>query len=225
MPKDEWERFATEDPEFYIYSLPGDWTTEEGRERFFASGQAEVDRIIGECQLYLRRMDLAVEIGCGIGRLTLAMANRFREVRAVDIAPTMLKRLEQECQRRSITNVTTFLSSEKWESEDADLIYSYLVFQHIEGWPVIEDYLARIKKALAVEGVAHLQFDTRKSTMGYHVRKLIPDPFLPRTQRRGIRRVRRSRSDLVAAFERNGLKVIEEMEPSTEVHAFLLGHR
>ena len=63
----------------------------EAVDRFFASGRDTtawmLDQVAGE----LPGRDLALEIGCGIGRLLIPMARRFSRVIGVDVAPTMLK--------------------------------------------------------------------------------------------------------------------------------------
>ncbi len=91
MPQpNRWEAFAREDAEFYIAtgSVPdGD---EQARHGFFESGRETAAWILEQVAGELPGQDLAVEIGCGVGRLLLPMAERFSHVIGVDIAPTML---------------------------------------------------------------------------------------------------------------------------------------
>jgi hypothetical protein len=51
---------------------------------------------------------------------------------------------------------------------------------------------------------------------------MLPDRLLPRTQRRGIRRLRRSTKKLCALFEACGLGILDEFEPDSADHCFLL---
>ena len=150
------------------------------------------------------------------------MASVFDQVIAVDVAPTMLERLRENCDVRGITNVKPFHVSERWEQTTADLVYSYLVFQHIEEDEVIDELLRRTATALASDGVSFIQFDTRPRSRGYRIRSELPDAALPRPWRRGLRRIRREREELTQLFAANGLAVVEELRPSTDLNSFIL---
>ena len=87
-----WDTLAREDPFWAILSVPekrgGKWTPED----FFRSGQAEVDapsaRILTSG--YPLSDGVALDFGCGVGRLTQPLADYFKRVVGVDISPTML---------------------------------------------------------------------------------------------------------------------------------------
>ncbi|MBA2536966.1 MAG: class I SAM-dependent methyltransferase, partial [Actinobacteria bacterium] len=216
-----WERFAREDAESYIL-------TERARgasahdSSFFASGRRDVDRMLVEVDGLLERTGVAVEIGCGVGRLTIPIARKFESVAAVDIAPTMLAKLMRNCEREGVSNVRAFAPDEDWDAVRADFVYSRLVFQHLDESDEIREYLRRIAGALAENGVAHLQFDTRPASAAYMIRNRLPDAVLPRTWRRGIRRIRRSPDELYLFFADCGLEVVRELRPGTEDHVFIV---
>lgn len=218
-----WEQFAKEDAEFYIYSVGTDFSTPEGRKEFFDSGEKDVEKILSETQPHIQGWGRALEIGCGIGRLAIWMADRFDEVIAVDVAPTMLEKLRVSARDFSKTNIVPKLSEEDWEASKCDLAYSYIVFQHIEDMAIIEGYLERVSRALKPSGVAYFQFDTRPTSLAYKVRALLPDALLPRTSRRGIRRIRRSPARLRETFSKHGLVVLKELRQGTADHIFVLG--
>lgn len=223
MPDDKWEKFARDDAEFYIYSVDVDFASPEGRVHFFDTGHADVHKILNDSSAHIKGWGLAIEIGCGTGRLAISMASRFERVIGVDISPTMLKKLETNCEEFGVGNVKGLLDTSTWENEgEADFVYSYLVFQHIVDFGVIERYFARIAKALGPKGVCYAQFDTRPSNIAYKVRSLLPDVVLPRTSKRGIRRVRRRQEDLVEMFSEHELEVISTVRPHADDQAFLL---
>jgi hypothetical protein len=142
------------------------------------------------------------------------------------MSPTMLERLREECAARRITNVQAWLSAERWElAIDADLVYSFLVLQHVEESDVLEDLVSRIALALAADGVAYLQFDTRPRTLAYRLRNHVPAALLPRQWRRGLRRVRRTHKESFACFSGAGLELVEELRGGTELSAFILRGR
>jgi SAM-dependent methyltransferase len=222
-----WEAFAKENAEFYIYTMPDvDFATPAGQALFRQSGRDGVERILQESKPYLNRFDRAIEIGCGVGRLALPMAERFAEVIGVDIAPTMISKLGDYSRAAGASNVRGFLAHEAWfDQGPADFVYSLIVFQHIESWTVIADYFARIARCLAEDGICYAQFDTRRQTLPYLGIRVLPDAVLPRPARRGIRRVRRRPVDLRRLFNSCGLTVLEELRADSDFHVFLLGRR
>lgn len=220
-----WEQFAQEDAEFYIRTEGGSRPGPEERAAFFASGRADFAEIVGEAAPHLgERRGTAVEIGCGVGRLSLAAAAEFARVRAVDISPTMRGKLEANARAAAVANVEAFAPEAGWDAgEPVDLVYSRWVLQHIESWEIIAGYVRRIAGCLHAQGVAHLQFDTRPRSAAYRLRNALPDPVLPRTWRRGIRRIRRDADEVRALFRGAGLEVRAELRPGTEEHVFVVG--
>lgn len=219
-----WEDFARENAEFYILTdAKVDYSTPEGQEYFFRSGQEHVRKTMELIREYLTATDLALEIGCGIGRLVLPHAEIFAEVRGVDISKTMLNKLRAQAQARGKNNIRTFLPDESWDQPASlDYIYSFIVFQHIENFGIIESYLRRAALALKARGVALFQFDTRPQTFLYRLRNALPDFLLPATYRQGIRRIRRSPPELEKLFRETGLQVIKEFASGTHEHLYLL---
>jgi 2-polyprenyl-3-methyl-5-hydroxy-6-metoxy-1,4-benzoquinol methylase len=221
---DRWERFAQEDAEFYVYSRKDiDFSTPEGQKEFWASGVRISEAILREVGPHIHRLETALEIGAGIGRIAIPMARTFAHVVAIDISPTMVIKLQEHARDFQITNIEALLSGEPWESRGSfDLVYSKRVFRHIVDWAVISDYIERIALSLSPDGVAWLEFDSRPPSMAYAVRNLVPDALLPRTQKRGIRGVRRPRSELLSLFERSALLLMEEFRPGTKDQVFVL---
>jgi SAM-dependent methyltransferase len=223
VPENRWETLAQENAEYYIYTAPDvDFTTPEGRSFFLRSGREDAEQMLAEAAPYLNGRTRALEIGCGVGRLTIPMAHRFAEVAGVDIAPTMIHKLKANAAEADLDNVRGFLPDEPWDGlGPVDLVYSLIVFQHIESWQAIATYFSRIGACLAPDGVCWVQFDTRRPTLPYRAVGHLPDVLLPRPWRRGVRRIRRSREALGELFASCGLRVAQELRPGDR-HAFLL---
>src|SRR5438046_2204968 len=91
-----WDRFAAKDPMWAILTSPG---TEGGRWDRAAFARSGTEHIAGLVQ-YLdeigiglpQRRQRALDFGCGIGRLTVPLANYFDRVDGVDISELMLSR-------------------------------------------------------------------------------------------------------------------------------------
>src|SRR5581483_7561814 len=125
-------------------------------EDFFASGDADVHAIFDDIAAYQGhefRPRGALDFGCGVGRLTRALAARCPSVTGVDVAPTMLRLARESCPE------ATFL--DRLPDRKFDLICSLIVFQHIptrRGEAILEELLARLNPG----GVAVLQFTIRR---------------------------------------------------------------
>src|SRR5512138_180558 len=97
--KRNWNAWATQDPMYAILTDPekirGQWKEEE----FFASGERQIE----ERLKWLRELGVqlhfgqALDFGCGIGRLSNALAKHFDEVHGVDISAGMIERARQLC--------------------------------------------------------------------------------------------------------------------------------
>jgi SAM-dependent methyltransferase len=154
--------------------------------------------------------------------VTLPVAQRFERVVGVDVSPTMLEKLEQNAARAEVV-VKPMLADKVWDEPGrADLVFSVLVFQHIEQITEIARYAGRIAGALKATGIAYLQFDTRHRSVSYRLRNILPDAVLPRPWRRGIRRIRRSPQSLYGIIRDAGLEVVEDLGAGTANHVCVL---
>jgi len=214
----DWERFARQNPLWYI------WTDFNGDEAaFWASGQKDARQILAQTQAHLPATDKVIEIGAGVGRLLAPMSATFAHCVGVDIAPTMLQELQRYWPAHAThPNLAVYEAHQPWETQPADLIYSLLVFQHLETWSEISSYIQKIARALKPGGVACLQFDTRPQNWRYKLRNHLPDSLLPKPWRRGIRRIRRRPADLLASFAAQGLNLLQEHKAHSAEHIFVL---
>src|SRR2546430_5601912 len=83
----DWNDRARENARYYVATGRTDWTDEQ----FFASGEQQVAEDIltdmeNICQGKDPKQMRVLEIGCGAGRITRALAKRFGEVHGVDIS-------------------------------------------------------------------------------------------------------------------------------------------
>lgn len=152
-----WDSLAQDDPMWAILTdrRKGDWTAEE----FFAAGRREIAQLftsthIGES----RRFRHGLDFGCGIGRLSQALADRCERVTGVDIAPTMVNQAR-------IMNVAGSRCDYVVNDRDDlgifpdgafDFIYSNIVLQHMA--PAISSrYIKEFCRVLAPSGILVFQ--------------------------------------------------------------------
>lgn len=223
MKKNFWEDFANADAEYYILTEnPYPSNTKEGRAYFFKSGEELTENLLKDVKEYIDFKGAVCEIGCGVGRLLIPHARSFNKAVGVDISQTMLNKLMDNAKEFKVNNITPYLPSEQWYKDDFSYVYSFIVFQHIANIEIIKDYIIKIAGSLQKNGIAKLHFDTRKQSFSYLLRNALPDFILPRTQRKGIRRIRRNPDDLKEIFNAANLKMLKESDPGTEDHVFIL---
>src|SRR3954463_12883716 len=89
-----WNELGATDPLWAILTVPEYKGNRWNAEEFFRSGQTAVGellrRIGGQLELPVRHAQ-ALDFGCGVGRLTQALAGHFDDVHGVDIAPSMIE--------------------------------------------------------------------------------------------------------------------------------------
>jgi SAM-dependent methyltransferase len=129
-----WDTFGSKDPMWAVLTEPdrrgGRWDPEE----FFATGVREVDGVMAladEFGLPARR-ETALDFGCGVGRLTQALARHFDRATGVDIAPSMLaaaRRHDPEGRCTFVHNDATDLAV--FPDASFDMVLSTIVLQHM----------------------------------------------------------------------------------------------
>jgi SAM-dependent methyltransferase len=153
---DDWNALGEAEPFFAVLTderFLRERMSDDDRQAFFASGEGDVAHLFE----LIARPDFApksaLDFGCGVGRLTRALAKRIERVAGVDVAPSML-RIARE-------NVPDATFSTEIPDERFDLIVSLIVFQHV---PVRrgEQLLDELLSHLADDGVAAIQFTFRR---------------------------------------------------------------
>ena len=91
----DWQLIAKEDPYWGVLSderFRGKQLGQENRAEFFESGERYVADVLGLVNTHLGgvALDRALDFGCGVGRLAIPIAKRFREVVGADISEDML---------------------------------------------------------------------------------------------------------------------------------------
>jgi len=129
------------------------------------TGKNEVEKVLEHLRLLGLTLDKtapALDFGCGVGRLTRALADHFPECWGVDISPTMIRLAEEfnkDCERcHFCLNQTSSLAM--FRDEYFAFIYTSIVFQHIER-QYVENYLLELIRALKPGGVFVFQIPDR----------------------------------------------------------------
>jgi len=149
--RSDWDERARENARYYVNTANEAWTDSE----FYASGERTVEEEIltdmtNICQGRNPSQMRILEIGCGAGRVTRALAARFGEVHAVDVSGEMVERARQA--------VAPFPGANIYQNNGMDLTvvppgeydfaFSTIVFQHIPSREVIENYVREVARLL-----------------------------------------------------------------------------
>jgi ubiquinone/menaquinone biosynthesis C-methylase UbiE len=147
----DWDRRARENARHYVATHSEDWTDEE----FFESGRRTVaEQILNDmtniCQGKDPKQMKVLEIGCGTGRVTKALADVFGEVYGVDVSGEMINLARQALQDQP--NVRVFKNNgmdlSVLPDVHFDFAFSSIVFQHIPSRAVIENYMREVHRFL-----------------------------------------------------------------------------
>ncbi len=77
---------------------------------------------------------IAVDLGCGTGRVTIPLAQRCERVVGIDVSPRSIERLQAKCAAAGITNIDTHIQSlETLELSpgSVDLVVSNYALHHL----------------------------------------------------------------------------------------------
>ena len=152
-----WDRRAEEDAFFFVdtrldYGDPDlDW--------FWHEGDRILDETLAQLGVAVGPGDEVVDVGCGVGRFTRALAARARHVRGLDVSPRMLELAREH---------NAHLGNVEWIQGDgttlaplpdasADACFSYVVFQHIPDPAVTYGYVREMGRVLRPGGWAAFQ--------------------------------------------------------------------
>jgi SAM-dependent methyltransferase len=191
-----------------------------------ATGAAELAGLFGRLGADLRAVPggLCVELGCGPGRMTGALAERFDRVLALDVSPAMLERARENVPAPNVT--FQLVSGDRLDGLDhgiADAVICYLVLQHVPSRRVVRSYLREFARVLAPAGEAFVQIPVLDGRIG-RIRRTLRAPLvrLARRPDRGaaFRGFRLTRAELDAALAEAGLRVLASDEgPSAYRHS------
>src|SRR3954447_93264 len=153
--RQDWDQRARENARYYVASGQEQWSDEE----YFRSGEINVEREIltdlgNVCQGMDPKQMRVLEIGCGTGRITRALAKFFGEVYAVDISGEMVRQARHAL--RDFPNAYVFQNNgrdlgvvrQAAGEVPLDFAFSYIVFQHIPSRAVIENYVRDVNALL-----------------------------------------------------------------------------
>ncbi|MEM6749540.1 MAG: class I SAM-dependent methyltransferase [Planctomycetota bacterium] len=202
----DWEVLAQNDPLWAVLTQPDRKGNRWDPDEFFATGRGEIDTLWQTLERLDRLPDAvpdeagrllgALDFGCGVGRLSQALALRFERVVGVDISPTMIEQARAFANRlgppadRCDFRVGPSDRVEVPGDERFAFAYSNIVFQHMP-WSMASGYIGAIAERLAPGGLFAFQIPVAEHPPADGPAwKRAARTVLPEPAKRAIRRVR-----------------------------------
>lgn len=161
-----WRQFGETEPHWSVLTNDAfrQGSLSDNIDSFYDSGYGDIETHLN----FLRRAKLptsfakALDFGCGVGRLTLALAHHAKTVVGIDISPPHLElaaeraRLENVA-NASFENIASVNDLDRYK--DFDFVFSRIVLQHNPP-PVMAALFDKLLAALAPNGTAIVQMPT-----------------------------------------------------------------
>ena len=93
----DWKRIGEIEPHWGVITMDkykSEVMDEETKKEFYRSGEKDFQKFMSTFKRYFGgdfKPNSALDFGCGVGRLAIAMANKIDKVIGIDISPGMLK--------------------------------------------------------------------------------------------------------------------------------------
>ncbi len=164
-----WEALAQADPLWAVLSEPDKIGRRWAVDEFFESGEVQIASSLGRFEQLggtLPDRELALDFGCGVGRLTQPLARRFDRVVGIDISPTMV-----EVARRlspfgpSVEYVVNEAADLRFVPDHSvSLVNSHITLQHMPPDVAIE-YLGEFLRIVKPSGAVIFQLPSHLSEL------------------------------------------------------------
>ena len=157
----DWNELAQLDPYWVILTAAdkrfGGWDSDE----FFAIGTVEVAAMMERFERlgHPAQRERALDFGCGLGRITRALAQHFDEAVGVDISEDMVRRAQELNADVPGASFVVNVASDLARFDDAafDLVFSSIVLQHVPDRSAIEGYVAEFCRVVRPGGLVMFQ--------------------------------------------------------------------
>ena len=204
-----------------VCSLPerrGSWSTAE----FLATGEAEIAGILGGLQQHglLPPMGRAMDFGCGLGRLSRALSNRFTEVVGVDLSEQMVA--QARASNNDVPNCDFVVNPRAdlatFEADSFDSVLSLIALQHVARRDTVRTYIREFVRVTAPGGVLVFQVPSEVAwRIRYHPLRLanravhhlpwVPDALVRRLINHSMRLTALSERDVRSLLTASGAAV------------------
>ncbi len=217
--QDYWDRQAHADPMWAILTDPakagGRWNAEE----FFATGTHEIGVFMERAAQWgvpVSRKS-ALDFGCGIGRLSQALAGHYEHVYGVDISPKMIELAQQYNRHGSrceyLCNPEGDLK--RFTDRSIDMVYSWITLQHMRP-RLARGYMREFLRVLAPGGLLIFQYPSTPVSIRHRLARWKAQFSRPRPMyMNGM-----NRADVIELLERAGGRILEVQQDDQAIPGY-----
>ena len=188
---------------------------------FFETGVEEITALM----THIESLDVALprrralDFGCGIGRLTQALADHFDEVHGVDVAPSMIELANQNNRHpdRCQYHLNEDLLLGEFPDHSFDFVYSNITLEHIEP-KYSKQYIKEFVRILVTGGALIFQLPSQPVAIDCfkeRIKRVLPEnlvaflrriknPNKPWVPMYGI-----EKEEVLALLQQTGTRIIE----------------
>ena len=158
-----WDQAAEADPYWYVSSY-GQYGASRNLEEFWASGRTIWSDLKAAMGYKPSPKDAVVEIGCGVGRLTRAIAPEVGRVISLDVSEKMLSIARQANLPNVEFRAAQGFSLPGIPDKSVDLALGYCVFQHLPSHAALKSYLDEMCRVVKPGGLIAFTLSSRDLT-------------------------------------------------------------
>lgn len=145
--------------------------------QFWATGHVQAHKLLQPLEGFgLTGLDskTAVEFGCGIGRLSLGLASKFKQLHSYDVSDSQITLAKKASVDAAVHNCQFHLSSGNPFAalEPTDFFYSINTFQYYPP-PIIHQFIRNALRSLKPDGLALFQVPTFQSGYSFSIAKFL----------------------------------------------------
>lgn len=166
----DWDARARENAKHYVATSRENWNSDE----FLREGAEQVHELVEKhvaeiCNGRAPSDMRVLEIGCGIGRMTMALSRIFGAVDAVDISPEMIAQARIILAGRPNVqlHVNNGADLSMFADSSFDFAISIIVFQHIPKRAIVENYIKETWRVLRTASL--FKFQVQGSAIPEHL--------------------------------------------------------
>lgn len=159
----KWNELCQYDP---LWAILTDENKKDGKwdkNEFFKTGEHEIDDIIKYINSFGLNINTerALDFGCGVGRLTLPLANYFKEVHGVDISQSYIDLADEynDSKEKVLYHVNESYDLKLFPDYYFDFIYTNITLQHIKP-SISKKYIKEFLRILSPGGMLIFQLPT-----------------------------------------------------------------
>ncbi|MEO2048281.1 MAG: class I SAM-dependent methyltransferase [Pirellulales bacterium] len=163
---EQWEKLGATDPYWAVLSNPKMKNDKWNRTEFFQRGEMEVVNLMTKFEALGIDVELGsvLDFGCGVGRVSRALSERFRKVIAIDVSRSMLQ--EAQNANQHIDNIDFIHNAAEDLSiisdDSVDCLYTNMVLQHMPKKRQVK-YIREFCRVLQPKGILVMKTQSKSN--------------------------------------------------------------